>query len=274
MTSLARRRWANTAVTMLLAGLMLALYELSQLSLEDSQILTGWGLVTLFTVLILFTVRKRLPMLPLPNAAVWLQMHIYAGWLTGLLFLLHTDFEWPTGTLDIWLWGLAVSLWLSGVLGLALTRCLPRLTVSIGPRVLFEAIPMERRRLAEGVKALATASAAETTSTTILDFYRRELHGFFLGPRHAVAHLIGSRRHLRRLQRNIDSLQRYVDEAGRSALDRMAAMVREKDALDHQFATQAALKLWLFVHVPLTWAMVPVIAVHVVLAYAFGVAGR
>jgi hypothetical protein len=42
-----------------------------------------------------------------------------------------------------------------------------------------------------------------------------------------------------------------------------------KDDLDHHYALQATLKLWLFVHVPLTSALLVFAAFHVVLVQAF-----
>jgi len=42
-----------------------------------------------------------------------------------------------------------------------------------------------------------------------------------------------------------------------------------KNNLDYQHALQMVLKGWLFVHIPLTYSLIVVAAVHGVLAYAF-----
>jgi hypothetical protein len=50
--------------------------------------------------------------------------------------------------------------------------------------------------------------------------------------------------------------------------------VRRKDALDYCGALQAALKLWLFVHLPLTYSLMIFSVWHVVLVFAFSGGAR
>ena len=45
--------------------------------------------------------------------------------------------------------------------------------------------------------------------------------------------------------------------------------MRLKEDLDYRWAQGVALKGWLFFHVPLTYALLLVIAAHVLLAYGF-----
>jgi hypothetical protein len=45
--------------------------------------------------------------------------------------------------------------------------------------------------------------------------------------------------------------------------------VRQKDGLDYHHALQLTLKLWLFVHIPLTYSLLIFSLVHLVLVYAF-----
>ena len=42
-----------------------------------------------------------------------------------------------------------------------------------------------------------------------------------------------------------------------------------KDDLDYQYAMQATLKYWLFLHVPLTYSLLVFILSHMVLVFAF-----
>ena len=49
----------------------------------------------------------------------------------------------------------------------------------------------------------------------------------------------------------------------------MRQLVRAKNDLDFQYANGGLLKLWLFVHVPPTYALILAILAHVVVAYAF-----
>jgi len=270
MTRFYLRRWRNGLITVVLTGLLMLAWKLQEMSLTDSHFLTGWILIALITILALFTVRKKIPMLPLGDANSWLQAHIYLGILTGVAFVLHLDFDWPQGVMDLWLAWLFIGVWLSGAVGLGLSRLLPKHSEAPDGREVFERIPTRRARLARDVDALVMKSAQENRSTSIVGFHAETLHAFFSKPRHLLGHLIGKRNHLQQMWRSIQSLHRYASDADRATLDALWEYIKEKDRLDRQYARQAALKLWLFAHIPLTWAMLPVIAIHAGLAYGFG----
>src|SRR5438105_15944652 len=80
--------------------------------------LSGWVLFGLMLVLTAYNGRKKVPFLPLISSQAWLQFHIYAGWFTGVLFLIHVSFRLPTGWFEGTLAALYWSVMLSGVIGL------------------------------------------------------------------------------------------------------------------------------------------------------------
>ena len=65
--------------------------------LGNPAVVTGWWLFALLLFLCLFNARKRLAMLPLGRAAVWLRWHVAGGFLTLALYWLHTGSAWPRG---------------------------------------------------------------------------------------------------------------------------------------------------------------------------------
>ena len=67
----------------------------------------------------------------------------------------------------------------------------------------------------------------------------------------------------------INDLNRYLNDKERATLDQIAALVRQKDGLDYHGSLQALLKLWLFVHIPLTYSLLLFTFAHVVLVFAF-----
>ncbi|MBI1207854.1 MAG: hypothetical protein GC191_11265 [Azospirillum sp.] len=269
MTTFLWRRIVHSGITATLLVALLVVHHLNSVSLHDTQFLTGWVLVGGIVGLACYNLRKKVPVLPLASAAGWLQVHIYAGWLTVAAFFLHTGLRLPRGPLEVALWTLFVLISLSGAVGLTLSRVLARRLGEHGERPIFERIPTLRADLARRVEDLALASARDTLSITIADYYRSELHDFFRRPRHRLAHLTGFRRHLRHLLDQIDSLNRYIDDRNRDTLAQIAACVVAKDNLDYHYALQGTLKLWLFVHLPLAYSVLPVAALHAVLAYAF-----
>lgn len=269
MSKLAARRWRNGTIAVLLTGAILGLYWLYAASLAEQSYPSGWFLLGLMILLSAYNFRKKLPFLPLGSSAAWLQMHLYAGWLTMVLFLVHLGFRAPTGWLEGGLALLYVAVAASGVGGIMLSRIFaPRLT-SRGESVLYERIPALCEQLRGEAEQLAIQSVAESDTTTIGDFYTAKLLPFFEGPTNFFGHLLGSSRPSHALLRELDSLHRYLRNPERKILDQIAQLVRAKSDLDFQYAVQSMLKWWLFVHIPLTYALLIVTAVHVILVYAF-----
>ena len=62
---------------------------------------------------------------------------------------------------------------------------------------------------------------------------------------------------------------RYLDEAESEYLAKIEDLVAQKDGLDYQYAHQSLLKYWLFVHVPLTYALLVLALLHLILVHAF-----
>ena len=60
-----------------------------------------------------------------------------------------------------------------------------------------------------------------------------------------------------------------LSDQEQAACERLFALVRRKDDLDFHEARQRLLKLWLFVHIGLTYALVLLALLHGLLAHAF-----
>jgi hypothetical protein len=103
----------------------------------------------------------------------------------------------------------------------------------------------------------------------IQDLYATQLRDFFQGQRNFTAHLIGSQRPLKRLTDDIDKLARYVDPPSREKLAAIKNLVVEKDRLDFAHVYLGLTKGWLFVHVPVTYALVVLTVAHVLVVYSF-----
>jgi hypothetical protein len=267
--TLARRRVRNFSLTLLLFAAVGAAVHLQTVALRDTSALTGWLLVGGFVLLALYNLRKKLPMLPLFDSASWLQVHLYLGLLTAAVFVLHAGWQLPTGRFEGVLWGLSVALFVTGALGIALSRIAPGALTWHGERVIYERIPRLRRELADEVEQLATQSVEETVSGTIAGFYAERLKHYFASPRNRLAHLLGSKRPLHRMCREMTTLERYLTDEGRATLKQIEDCVIAKHNLDFQQTWQGLLKGWLFLHIPLTYAALVAVPVHVVLVYAF-----
>jgi hypothetical protein len=234
--------------------------------------LTGWVLLAGMFVLTIYNVRKKLPFLPLGKSETWLQTHIYLGFFTTLLFLIHLNFRLPHGWFDSALAWLFVLVSGSGVVGLFFSRVLPRRLAARGGEVIFEKIPALRHALKTGVEKLSLG--AEAKSPVIAEFYAKRLAVFFSGPKNFWLHLAESRRPVGALLAELDDLRRFANDAERETIAKLGALVRQKDGLDYHRALQLALRLWLFVHVPLTYGLLVFTALHIVLVFGFSGGAR
>ncbi len=236
--------------------------------------LSGWALFAVMLALTFYNARKKISFLPLLSSEAWLQFHIYAGLLTAVLFLVHISYKLPTGWFQGTLAWLYLLVMLSGFFGLFASRTIPKRLTTRGGEVLFERIPGIRRQLQEHVEALALKSVEEVKSSTIADFYARDLKHFFERPRNMTAHLLEVRAPLNEILNKITELNRYLNDSERVTMDEIASLVRQKDGLDYHYSLQLVLKLWLFVHIPLTYSLLLWTLAHIVLVFAFSGGAR
>ncbi|MBI3881089.1 MAG: hypothetical protein HY301_13640 [Verrucomicrobia bacterium] len=269
MTSFTRQRWAG--LLFLIGATAVAWFAHAHWSarLTAWDYFTGWVLFAVMVMLTVFNARKKIPFLPLGTSEGWLQFHIYSGYLTIALLLVHLRFRPPGSGFGITLFVLYAIVTGSGIAGLVLTRVLPRRLTTRGGEVIYEKIPTVRRSLQQQAESLALAAIPGAKSTTIADFYARRLRDYFNGPRDFWLHLAESRRPLSSVMDELNDLRRFLNNDERAALDKIAALVRQKDGLDYHHALQTTLKLWLFVHLPFTYGLMLFTLAHIVIVYAF-----
>ena len=241
-------------------------------TLPNYAFLTGWALLAGMCVLTIYNVRKKLPFLPLGKSETWLQIHIYLGFFTTLLFLIHLNFRWPHGGFEITLAGLFVLVSGSGMVGLWFSRRLPRRLATRGGEVILEKIPALRH--AAQAQAEDISLGEEAKSPVIAEFYAKRLADYFAGPRNFWRHLAESRGPLNALVAELEDLRRFAGEADQGKIDKLITLVRRKDGLDYHRALQLALRLWLFVHIPLTYGLLIFTALHVILVFGFSGGAR
>ena len=148
----------------------------------------------------------------------------------------------------------------------------------IDERVGYDRIPALRAELARDVQAAVAKTDPDAAALAlptppydawIGDLYTTHLRDFFQGQRNVAAHLIGSQRPLKRLTDEIENLSRYVDQHSQEKLAAIKSLVVEKDRLDFARVYLGLTKGWLFVHVPVTYALIVLTVLHVLVVYAF-----
>jgi hypothetical protein len=245
--------------------------------LRDPRYLDGWVLAAGMGVQLSFHIVTKIGALSPKSATRWRKLHIFRGYVLIAAFISHSDFSLPDSAFEWALWAGFVLVTLSGILGTYLTWSL-QAKRAIDESVSYDRIPTRCLELAGDVRAIVVTTDPSASSITlpapphdawIRDLYTTHLRDFFQGPRNYAAHLIGSQRPLRRLTDEIDNLSRYVDLRSQEKLAAIRNLVIEKDRLDFARLFLGLAKAWLFVHVPVTYALTVLIVLHVVVVYAF-----
>jgi len=234
----------------------------------------AWGRTygTLATLLMLGAVllgaRRRtmhLSRLPLGRAQDWVQFHVYGGTLFLLLVLMHTGLRAPRAGLTAWLLLLSVWVAVSGLLGVAIRRWVPRLlTSSLGLEVLYERIP----ELTAGIRARCSALAA-ACSTPVQDFYRKRLAPDLARPRARWIYFLDPIHGIQERLRELDFLRGLLGADDRGRLDELQALYRAKLEMDAHYTLQRALRWWLYGHVPVSFVLTLLVGIHVVTVLTF-----
>jgi hypothetical protein len=246
-------------------------------ALRDPRYLDGWILAGGAIFQLCFHVASKTAVLPAKSVMRWRKLHIFLGYLLIAAFISHTDFSLPDTGFEWVLWAAFVLVTLSGIFGTYLAWSL-RAKRGIDERVRYDLIPARRAELARDVQgavtktdpgAAAIALPAPPYDAWIMDLYTTHLRDFFEAQHNFSAHLVGSQRPLKRLIDEIDHLSSYVDQSGQKKLAAIKNLVVEKDRLDFARVYLGLTKGWLLVHVPVTYALIVLMVLHVLVVYAF-----
>jgi hypothetical protein len=266
VSSLLVRRIGFITGLIILSLLAFFAWRLLQVSLRPDSICTGLLLFFLVLALTLFNGRKKLPFLPLVRAATWLQIHLYAGWFCLFIFLLHIHFRIPSGPFEITLALIFCLVILSGIFGLYISRALPPRMARSGEALLYERMPAFRRHIQRNVEDLIRKAESETESSTLGNFYVERLRRFFARVPSAFSALAGAEPGMHPMLGEMSALSRYLDDREKAIANEIRDWIETKQNLDLQYACQRLLKLWLFVHIPVTYSLILLGLAHGVIA--------
>jgi hypothetical protein len=268
-----RRRLRNIGLTAMAVGAVWLWTRAEERQLGASAFTTGYLLLAAVLFLALYNVRKKLSFLPLGTSATWLQWHLYAGIGSMGLFALHAGFPWPSGILNSTLAAVYLATVMSGLVGLFLTRTIPRQLARVGEELIYERIPVLRLQVRSQARDAVLQSVTASGATTLADFYVDRLFNFFHRPRGLGYFIRPTTARRRSLMAELTAVRRYLSDQEQTAWERLFALLRRKDDLDFHEARQRLLKGWLFVHIGLTYGLVVLALLHGFLALAFSGGG-
>lgn len=272
MSFFATRRVVSFSVCAVISVVVLYLLQTYELAFQNRQGLSGWLLVSMVCILLAYNLRKKLSFLPLGNSANWLQLHIYIGLFTLIIFISHIGGKIAEGFFAMMLTLMFLAVCLIGLIGIWLSRVLSKRLSRYGEQLIFERIPGFAQKIRQDAEEVILESVDETLSSTLAESYSSILFKHFSSPPRSFLYLFHSERYIFDLHNELDAQERFLSAEERKYADQIRSLAVQRHQLDSQYAIQSILKGWLFLHIPLSYSVVLMIIVHVVLVYAFGAA--
>ena len=244
--------------------------------------------------------RKKVPIWRIGRAQAWMRGHLWLGFISFPLILFHSGFRFGVGLTKALMW-LLVVVFVSGIVGALLQHFMPRLTTQRIPlETIYEQIGRVRSQLvaeaqtlvaeassalagnvsqATGEQRAASASAGtiggltvasglqvdEGASDQLQEFFRREMQPY-------IAHSGSMGRALadrNRSQSMFQQLRLLLPPNLHPSVDDLENICEEKRELDQQTQYHRILHAWLLVHIPASYALLLLGAVHAVMALRY-----
>jgi hypothetical protein len=244
--------------------------------------------------------RKKVPVWRLGRMQSWMRAHLWLGFLSFPLILFHANFHTGGRLTTVLVWLFAI-VFVSGIFGAAMQHILPHFyTTQVPMETIFEQIGHVREQLVAEAERLiedaatslegdfakasdqqraAAASAGtmgdfsvgvgleadEQAAFELRKFFREELKPFL----EARGSGGGTLREGARAQAAFRQLRILVPTSLESTLEDLENIYQETRQLEMQSRLHKALHLWLFVHVPLSYTLLLLAAIHAVVALRY-----
>ena len=231
-------------------------------NLVRTDTLTGYILFGLFIFLGALNSRKKLSMIPLGRASLWLSAHVVFGISAIGLFWLHTGKIWPVGLYEQVLTAIFYLVAISGVGGFLLYRIGAGQLTQTGVEVIYERIPLELHEIRERSEEIVLECTEEAGSDTLAKHYEDTLSWFFRKPRFYWQNIFGLQSADHWMRFHAESVVRYLDEKETAHFDKLMTLMRVKRKIDHHYTAQDLMKKWLLVHLPLSIALLVLAVWH------------
>jgi hypothetical protein len=244
--------------------------------------------------------RKKFPIWRVGRAQTWMRGHLWLGTISFPIILFHAGFRFGFGLTRVLMWIFLV-VFVSGIVGAILQHFMPRLTTERIPmETIYEQIGRVRVQLVDEAKSLvadacatltgnlvgatveqrAAAASAGTmggvtvaTSLQIDEEACSRLQEFLDGKMRPFLEEFGSRKldiANRQASRGMFQQLRLVLPASlQSTVNALESICEEKRQLDQQTVYHRILHGWLLVHIPLSYALLLLGAIHAVVALRY-----
>jgi cytochrome b561 len=202
------------------------------------------------------------------SRALWLKAHIWLGLLSFILILCHTGLRLG-GPFEKVLYLLFLLVVVTGIFGLIVQQFLPRwMTFEVQCEVPFEQIPIVCATLRDKADLdmhSKCASLMPATGTRIRRVYAEVVRPF-LGWPSDHKNLLSDPKKTTQLFAEMSRLPGAGESTLPQLLTHLEGFCAERRSLARQENLHRLLHSWLYLHVPLSWAMAVMMLTHAIMA--------
>ncbi len=241
--------------------------------------------------------RKKVPVWRVGRAQTWMRGHLWLGLVSLPIILFHAGFH-MRGTLTFVLMILLFIVVASGIFGAILQAYIPRrMTIEVPMETIYEQIDHIRSQLREEADQLATAACgaiegapapaphagsasgataasaveigvevSEEARSVLREFYLRRMRPFLNAPAQHRSSPLADAPQAAGL---FEELRLRLPPELHDTLKDFESICEEERQLTRQEQLHRVLHAWLLVHVPLSYALLALAAVHAVMALRF-----
>jgi hypothetical protein len=239
----------------------------------------------------LLSLRKKFPVWRMGRTSTWMRGHLWLGLISYPIILFHAGFSFGKGTLTWWMMAIFTVVIVSGVVGAILQHYMPRMmTREVPYETIYAEIPRIRGQLVDeadmkvaevtGVmseSAMAQASGGTggvvVTLVQMEDEIREELTRFYDSELRPYIEKEGGKGCAIAMRQTsmamFANLRTLLPDVIHPVVSDLESICEEKRELDHQIRMHRILHGWLFIHVPLSLALLLMGVVHAVIALRY-----
>ncbi|HKF52326.1 MAG TPA: hypothetical protein VKB26_08445 [Candidatus Acidoferrales bacterium] len=295
------RKWLTATVIILIVATAVYIpYALSSPQGPRGGSATGLAFgIAAFALMIfagLLGARKKVPVWRVGRAQTWMRGHLWLGLISLPLVLFHAGFH-KRGTLTFVLMILTFLVVASGIFGAILQAYIPRrMTIEVPMETIYEQIDHVRSQLREEADQLATAACgtiegvrapaaseiaasgqtasaveigvevSEESRAQLREFYVRRMRPFLNTPAERRSSPLADAPRAAGL---FEELRLLLPPELHETLKDFESICEEERQLVRQAHLHRILHAWLLVHVPLSYGLLVLVAVHAVMALRF-----
>ncbi|MBI4640812.1 MAG: hypothetical protein HY731_08965, partial [Candidatus Tectomicrobia bacterium] len=200
----------------------------------------------------------------------WLSFHIYTGVLVLLIIPMHAGFRFSANVHTLAFVLLAIVV-VSGIVGASLYLVVPKRFSQLGAELGYEEADKEIKTIISRMRSLCEEKSAVFVQKCEEEMRRRaptKHQGWqliFKGEENSLSTLT-------QREKLIDYLEQ-VPEAEREDFRHFAVLATQKEELENRFLSQMRLQnileAWLYIHLPVSIAMIVTVAIHLIVVFYY-----